>query len=77
MSAHMTGFGGVLAVVGVLGIYFPSLDLAYLLVATLLLGGVVASSRLYLEAHRPAEVYVGLLVGFAICWMGFMWIYGF
>ena len=77
MSAHMTGFGGVLAVVRVLGIYFPSLDLAYLLVATLLLGGVVASSRLYLEAHRPAEVYVGLLVGFAICWMGFMWIYGF
>ena len=77
MSAHMTGFGGVLAVVGVLGIYFPSLDLAYLLVATLLLGGLVASSRLYLEAHRPAEVYVGLLVGFAICWMGFMWIYGF
>jgi membrane-associated phospholipid phosphatase len=77
MSAHMIGIGGVLAVLGVLGIYFPSLDLAYLLVATLLLGGVVASSRLYLEAHSPAEVYVGLLVGFATCWMGFVWIYGF
>ncbi len=77
MSAHMIGIGGVLAVLGVLGIYFPSLDLAYLLVATLLLGGVVASSRLYLEAHSPTEVYVGLLVGFATCWMGFMWIYGF
>lgn len=77
MSAHMTGIGGLLAVLGVLGIYFPSLNLAYLLVATLLVGGLVASARLYLEAHRPAEVYVGLLVGFAICWMGFMWIYGF
>jgi len=41
------------------------------------LGGVVASSRLYLEAHSPTEVYVGLLVGFATCWMGFVWIYGF
>jgi hypothetical protein len=77
MSAHMTGIGGLLAVLGVLGIYFPSMDLAYLLVATLLLGGLVASARLYLDAHRPAEVYVGLLVGFAICWMGFTWIYGF
>jgi len=77
MSAHMTGIGGLLAVLGVLGIYFPSLNLAYLLVATLLVGGLVASARLYLDAHRPAEVYVGLLVGFAICWIGFMWIYGF
>jgi membrane-associated phospholipid phosphatase len=46
-------------------------------VATLLLGGLVASARLYLDAHSPAEVYVGLLVGFVICWMGFTWIYGF
>ncbi|MEY3648629.1 MAG: hypothetical protein RLZ13_1514 [Bacteroidota bacterium] len=77
MSAHTTGIGGVLGVLAVFGMYFPSLDLAYLLVATLLLGGLVASARLYLDAHRPAEVYVGLLVGFAICWMGFAWIYGF
>ncbi|MEY3564498.1 MAG: hypothetical protein RJA23_668 [Bacteroidota bacterium] len=77
MSAHMTGIGGVLGVLAVLAIYFPSLNLAYLLVATLLLGGLVASARLYLDAHSPAEVYVGLLVGFVICWMGFTWIYGF
>ena len=77
MSAHMTGIGGVLGVLGILAVYFPSLDLAYLLVATLLLGGLVASARLYLDAHRPAEVYVGLLAGFVICWMGFAWIYGF
>ena len=77
MSAHLTGIGGVLAVVGILGLFFPSLTVAYLLVATLVLGGIVASSRLYLDAHRPAEVYVGLLVGFVTCWIGFSWIYGF
>lgn len=76
MSAHLTGIGGVLAVVGILGLYFPSLTVAYLLVAILVLGGMVASSRLYLDAHRPAEVYVGLLVGFVTCWIGFSWIYG-
>ena len=77
MSAHMTGIGGLLAVLGVLGIYFPSLKLAYLLVAVVVLGGSVASARLYLDAHSPSEVYVGLLVGFFTCWLGFMWIYGF
>jgi membrane-associated phospholipid phosphatase len=77
MSAHLTGIGGVLAVIGILGLYFPSLTVAYLLVATLVLGGLVASSRLYLDAHRPTEVYVGLLVGFVTCWIGFSWIYGF
>ncbi len=76
MSAHLTGIGGVLAVTGILGLYFPSLAVAYLLVAALVLGGLVASSRLYLDAHRPAEVYVGLVVGFIICWIGFSWIYG-
>ena len=76
MSAHMTGFGGLLAVLGVLGIYFPSLGLAYLLVATLILGGLVAFARLYLDAHSPVEVYAGLLVGFSTCWLGFMWVYG-
>jgi hypothetical protein len=76
MSAHLTGIGGVLAVAGILGLYFPSMTVAYLLVATLLLGGLVASSRLYLDAHSPAEIYVGLLVGFVTCWIGFSWIYG-
>lgn len=76
ISAHLTGIGGVLAITGVLGLYFPSLTVAYLLVAATLLGGLVASSRLYLDAHRPAEVYVGLLVGFITCWVGFSWIYG-
>jgi hypothetical protein len=76
MSAHLTGIGGVLAVTGILGLYFPSVTVAYLLVAALVLGGGIASSRLYLDAHRPAEVYVGLLVGFVTCWIGFSWIYG-
>jgi hypothetical protein len=76
MSAHLTGIGGVLAVTGIMGLYFPSVTVAYLLVAALVLGGGIASSRLYLDAHRPAEVYVGLLVGFVTCWIGFSWIYG-
>lgn len=76
MSAHLTGIGGVLAVTGIMGLYFPSVMVAYLLVGTLLLVGIVASSRLYLDAHSPAEVYAGLVVGFVTCWVGFSLIYG-
>ena len=32
----------------------------------LLIMGAVASSRLYLKAHKPNEVYLGLLVGFVV-----------
>lgn len=75
MSAHMTGLGGLLAVVWVMGTYFGSFSVVYLLMLSLGLAGIVASSRLYLDAHRPVEVYAGLLAGFLICWLGFSWIY--
>jgi hypothetical protein len=75
MSAHMTGLGGLLAVVWVMGSYFSTFSVVYLLLLSLGLSGIVASSRLYLDAHRPVEVYAGLLVGFIICWLGFSWIY--
>jgi membrane-associated phospholipid phosphatase len=75
MSAHMTGLGGLLAVVWVMGSYFSTFSVVYLLLLSLGLTGIVASSRLYLDAHRPVEVYGGLLAGFIICWLGFTWIY--
>lgn len=73
MSAHMTGLGGLLAIVMVLGSKYPNFEVLYPLLGTLVLCGVVASSRLFLQAHRPLEIYGGLLVGFLICFIGFMW----
>jgi hypothetical protein len=75
MSAHMTGVGGFLAVVLALGNRFPNFEVLYPLLGALLLCGIVASSRLLLQAHRPSEIYVGLGAGFLICWLGFMWIW--
>lgn len=71
MSAHMTGLGGLLGVVLVLGAKFPNFEILYPLLMVLVLCGIVASSRLYLQAHRPLEVYVGLAAGFLVCWIGF------
>ncbi|SFT66508.1 hypothetical protein SAMN04489724_1485 [Algoriphagus locisalis] len=75
MSAHMTGLGGLVAVVVVLGIRFPTFQPLYPLLASLILTGLVATVRLYLEAHRPIEIYVGLLFGFVLCFVGFSWIW--
>lgn len=75
MSAHMTGLGGLLSVVLVLGKKFPTFEVLYPLLGALVLCGIVASSRLYLQAHRPLEVYVGWVVGFLICLLGFNWIW--
>ncbi len=75
ISAHMTGLGGLLAVVLILGEKFPTFEVLYPLLGALVLCGGVASSRLLLQAHRPVEVYAGWMLGFVICWFGFTWIW--
>lgn len=75
MSAHMTGMGGLIAAVIVLGIKFPTFHPLYPLLASLILTGLVATVRLFLEAHRPIEIYVGLFFGFTLCFIGFSWIW--
>ena len=75
ISAHMIGLGGLLGVVLVLGRKFPTFEVLYPLLGALILCGIVGSSRLFLQAHRPSEVYTGLVIGFVICWLGFNWIW--
>lgn len=75
MSAHMIGVGGLLAVVFVLGSKFSNFQIVYPLLLVLLLTGSVASSRLYLNAHKPLEVYGGFFMGFLICLAGFSWLW--
>lgn len=64
VSAHSVGMGGL---VGFLVAILPQTEVPMLwpLAAAVLLAGLVGSARLYLQAHQPAQVYVGFLVGFA------------
>lgn len=75
MSAHMTGMGGLMAAVIVLGLKFPTFQPLYPLLLTILVTGIVGTVRLYLNAHRPIEIFVGLLFGFSFCYVGFSWIW--
>ncbi|MBL4624577.1 MAG: hypothetical protein JKY42_05500 [Flavobacteriales bacterium] len=62
-SAHMVGIGGLLGIVyAVSEIYIEGVS--QFLFPSILLTGLVAYSRLRLNAHKPIEIYTGLLVGF-------------
>lgn len=75
MSAHMTGLGGLLAVVIVMSDTFPTFQSLYPLIIGILLAGIVGTSRLYLNAHSPREVYAGLVYGFVCCYIGFQFVW--
>jgi membrane-associated phospholipid phosphatase len=75
MSAHMTGTGGLLAVVLILGFKFHTFQVLYPLILSILLVGAIGSARLYLGAHKPLEIYAGFFFGFLVCFLGFNWIW--
>lgn len=73
ISAHLTGLSGLLAIIAVLAQKFPAHPLLYPLIGAVILCGLVASARLYLEAHKPVEILAGFILGFSVCFLAFSW----
>ncbi len=71
VSAHMTGLSGVLAIIIILSWKYPGSSLLYPLLGTIMTCGLVASARLYLQAHRPGEILAGFCLGFSVCFIAF------
>ncbi|MFO7656820.1 MAG: hypothetical protein R6W78_07115 [Bacteroidales bacterium] len=70
ISSHMAGAGGLTGLIMCLSMML-SADLMYYLIVALMLGGILASARLYLDAHNGTQVFLGFLLGlvtvFSIC----------
>ena len=62
ISLHMVGIGGVCGLLFILGYKYFGHTEVWLMI-WLLLAGLLASSRLYLGKHTPAQVYVGFILG--------------
>jgi membrane-associated phospholipid phosphatase len=62
ISIHMLGMGGLVGTFIGLAMRYQ-VDALYLVIALLLLSGLVGYARLRLNAHTPAQVYVGFLSG--------------
>ena len=67
ISIHSAGLAGLAGFLVGIQYWQPEYDLLYPIVGGILFSGLVMSARLRLNAHRPAEVYAGALLGFAVC----------
>lgn len=62
ISLHMMGIGGVTGAILAMGLRY-NLDVTLFLSLLILASGLTGSSRLYLGAHTPAQVYAGYFLG--------------
>ncbi len=67
ISAHGIAAGGVTGFMTGLAQHYQNPTLIYPLIILVLLSGAVMWARLYLQHHKPAEVWVGWFTGFIIC----------
>lgn len=68
ISAHTLAVGGLLGgIVGVARIHLMNPYIAIMIVV--IIGGLVAASRIYLEKHTPMQVYAGFALGFLCTFM--------
>jgi len=63
ISLHAIGAGAFFATV-LYGASLSIFSLKWPLIICLIAGGVIGTSRLYLKAHQPIEIYFGYLLGF-------------
>jgi len=66
-SVHTIGISGLLGFLFSFQAANTSLSLLLPIVSLFFLTGMVMSSRLYLKAHTPNEVWSGFLIGFGTC----------
>jgi hypothetical protein len=63
ISIHMAGIGGITALIAILSISYKT-DMTIVLCSAIILSGIIASIRLALKAHSPAQLLAGYAVGF-------------
>ena len=65
ISIHMTSMGGFTGLLIVTSLLLRT-NINLLIIVAILLSGVVGSSRIRLNAHTPAQVYAGYLMGVGV-----------
>ncbi|MFO8067200.1 MAG: hypothetical protein R6U11_06430 [Bacteroidales bacterium] len=63
ISIHMTSIGGLTGYLIAVSFLLKT-DIPLIIISSLLISGILGFSRLFLKAHKPAEVYAGFGLGF-------------
>ena len=66
--------GGWVALVPALSMKFYSAPMFYYLLLIISISGLVGTSRLYLNAHKPGEIYAGFGLGFGLSFLAYYYI---
>ena len=69
ISVHSVGIWGVVGSMIAIQIRYPDSLLFWPIIITLLVAGLVNTSRLYLRVHSPSQVNYGSLLGFTVCFI--------
>jgi hypothetical protein len=68
ISVHMIAQGGIAGTL--LGVYaIHRADISFALICAMITAALTASARIYLNAHKPSEVYWGFAAGLLITWI--------
>ncbi len=62
ISIHMIGIGGIMGLLFFLSVNFHA-DVFLMSILTVLLSGVIGTSRLALQVHTPSQIYAGFVIG--------------
>jgi hypothetical protein len=65
ISAHMIGAGGLLGVLISVS-YLIKFEMTLFYIIVIIMAGLVGMSRLYLEEHKPSQLYTGFLLGLIV-----------
>jgi len=65
ISAHMVGLGGLLGVLISVS-YLIKFDMVIVYIIVIIIAGIVGVARLFLEEHRPIQIYTGFALGFLV-----------
>jgi membrane-associated phospholipid phosphatase len=71
ISAHMIGWGGLTGLILFISLRFDT-NLVVFFIVALFISGIVGFSRLKLETHTPAQIYLGFLTGFLVMLLAFI-----
>ncbi|RXQ95103.1 PAP2 family protein [Ancylomarina salipaludis] len=72
ISLHMAGIGGLCALIFTFSVRF-STSLRTMFMMSLLAAGFLAYSRLKLNRHTSAQIYVGFMFGFIVVFLTFIY----
>ena len=74
ISAHSVGISGVAGIIAGVMLKFSQTDLFVPLLLSVLLMGFVSSARLKLNAHTPAQIAAGILLGLCVSLGAVFWL---